>query len=204
MRLAPRPCDERLRGRGLRVNPGRGRHLPASEHGEQERDAPEERALHARACREARAAEAKSAAAPIARSPTRSCNAAEVPVCGIWPTCVPFGRLALTSALRSLPSTWVGVTSTATRLVYALTRWCSSATFTTCARISGALPSVRSASISVAIFALAQRAPTPLAEESAEGVSATLQGWLPRIPDTTIVRAAVRLTAVETTMGSPR
>ncbi len=65
-------------------------------------------------------------------------------------------------------------------------------------------PPVRSVSINVAILDLAQRTPTPFAAESAEGVSATLQGWLPRMPETTIVRAALRVNAAETTIGSPR
>jgi hypothetical protein len=58
-------------------------------------------------------------------------------------------------------------------------------------------------SIRLAIFSLAQRAPTPAAFAAAAGVSATLQGWLPRMPLTTTVESGA-VAAAATSTGSPR
>src|SRR5258706_4547996 len=143
--------DELLRDERLRVDPPRGRDLPGADRGEREREcewpeAPAARcvdhgldgvdgtgASHAGEARRAvdakrahdrtRCATATIAAAVSARSPSRNCNVAGVSVCGSSPaTAVPRGRLALTIAVRVVPAGAVGVTSTATRLVYALTR----------------------------------------------------------------------------------
>ena len=72
--------------------------------------------------------------------PTTTESAAGVAVRGSWSNPVsPSGTLPGIAYFRvSLPAGRVGVTSTATRLVYLLTRWCVSATSSTALRMSAA------------------------------------------------------------------
>src|SRR5258708_35331810 len=199
-RLRPRRGDEVLREIRLQVDPAGGGDLPRTEHHQRQR---REAQLHAALLAgTARPTAATIPALASAMRPRRSCNVADVSVCGISPL-QPCGVLAFTKAVFAAPLGLETDTSTATRLVYALTRWCSSATFTTCGRMDvGSAPRVIS-SMRLAILALAQRAPTPFASPSREGVSATLQGWLPRVPDTVMACAKCAAEA-DTTMGSPR
>src|SRR5258708_2106950 len=183
----PRPRDEVLREDRLGVDPPRGRDLPYAQHREREggehQSAPHAQDLLAGI---ERPATATIPAVASARSPSRNCSVAGVSVCGIVPA-HPLGRLARTMAVFAGPSGAVAMTSTATRLVYALTRWCAIATCTTFGRMSATSAPRVISSVSAAIFALAQRAPTPAASLSGAGGSATPPGWSPRTPGPTTV-----------------
>src|SRR5688572_10313716 len=200
------PCrgDELLGEQRLGVDPsGRG-DLPGAE-AQQQRDHGLNPATAIHAARSSRAYWPVRATAPAAKSasnPSSSCSVAAVSVCGSWAS-YPWGRLVFTMALFNPFVGPVGVASTATRLVYALTRWCSSATLTTLGFTSSTGAPRASSSMCAAIFALAQRAPTPAEVRSTSGVSATLQGLLPLVPVTITVPRGARAAAATRT-GSPR
>ena len=102
------------------------------------------------------------------------------------------------------PAGLVGVTSTATRLVYLLTRWCVSATSRTAARMSSSGAPLRPASISASIFARAHSTPTPGSFAIAATGSSEPQIAPPRRPDTAMLPLpAFALNCAVTTTGSP-
>src|SRR6185503_15725886 len=109
-----------LRHDRLRMDPSRLRHLPSA-HGGEDDDEPGDQALHATLpAGTVRPMRATIPALASASKPRRRWSIDAASVCGIA-TCEPCGRLAFTSAVFSVPLL-LGVTSTATRLVYALTR----------------------------------------------------------------------------------
>ena len=151
-------------------------------------------------------ASARIAASASASAPASSSSGAGVAVRGNRSKPVsPSGMLPGSAVLdATIPAGLVGVTSTATRLVNLLTRWCVSATSSTAARMSSSAAPLRPASISASILARAHSTPTPGSLAHAAAGSTVPHIAPARRPDSAMLpAAALALNCAAITTGSP-